>query len=184
MAVISALGLASGWEVCVREGLRASVRRPRCVARASPRGWPKGDERRSLGFALLTAITIALYTVVDGLGVRRSQAPFGYIAWLFAIDGLPIFLAVSLRRRGRVLIYFRSAWLTGLAGGLLSFAGYGIVIWALSRGAMAHVAALRETGVILAAAIGAFFLNEPFGPRRIVAAAIVVAGIAILETSR
>jgi drug/metabolite transporter (DMT)-like permease len=49
---------------------------------------------------------------------------------------------------------------------------------------MAQVAALRETGVILAAAIGAFFLNEPFGPRRIVAAAIVVAGIAILETSR
>ena len=46
---------------------------------------------------------------------------------------------------------------------------------------MAHVSALRETSVILAALIGTLLLHEPFGPRRIVAAALVAAGNALLH---
>ena len=39
------------------------------------------------------------------------------------------------------------------------------------------VAALRETSVLFAAILGATFLGEPLGRRRIAAAGIVVAGI-------
>ena len=148
------------------------------------RGWPKGDQARSVAFALITAFTIMLYTVVDGLGVRRSGAPLGYIAWLFTVDGIPLFIAAIIWRRGQVATYFRNTWHIAMLGGFLSFAGYGIAIWAMSLGAMAQVAALRETGVIFAAIIGTVFLGEPFGRRRVIAAVIVAAGIVVLQASR
>ena len=47
---------------------------------------------------------------------------------------------------------------------------------------MAHVSALRETSVILAAVIGTRFLGEPFGFRRIAAAVGVVIGIVLLQS--
>jgi uncharacterized membrane protein len=55
------------------------------------------------------------------------------------------------------------------------------VIWALSLGAMAPVAALRETSVVIAVVLGTVFLGEPFGFRRVVAAIGVTAGVVILR---
>jgi drug/metabolite transporter (DMT)-like permease len=46
---------------------------------------------------------------------------------------------------------------------------------------MAYVSALRETSVIFAAIIGATLLREPFGTRRVVAAALVAAGIVAMH---
>ena len=45
-----------------------------------------GDVRAdplAVGAALLTGLCIAAYTIVDGMGVRASGAPTGYIAWAF-----------------------------------------------------------------------------------------------------
>jgi drug/metabolite transporter (DMT)-like permease len=150
---------------------------------AFERGRPRGEKGRALAFALLTVFTIASYTVIDGLGVRRAGTSLGYIAWLFSLDGLPPLAASVLWRRGEALLSLRSSWRTGVIGGLLSFAAYGIAIWAMSEGAIAQVAALRETGVVFAAAIGALFLCEPFGGRRILAASLVAAGVALLQGS-
>ncbi len=58
---------------------------------------------------------------------------------------------------------------------------YGLVIWALSLGAMACVSALRETSVIFAVLIGWTLLGEPFGRRRAAAAILVGFGIAIMH---
>ena len=46
---------------------------------------------------------------------------------------------------------------------------------------MASVAALRETSVIFAAAIGAALLGEPFGARRVLAACVLVLGLALVQ---
>jgi drug/metabolite transporter (DMT)-like permease len=46
--------------------------------------------RRAIGFALATGVSIAAYTVADGLGVRRSSGALGHIAWLFLVEGLPL----------------------------------------------------------------------------------------------
>ena len=50
--------------------------------------------RRTLGLALLTGLTIAAYTVVDGVGVRHSGSPLGYTAWLFSASGTLVMLAL------------------------------------------------------------------------------------------
>jgi drug/metabolite transporter (DMT)-like permease len=76
------------------------------------------------------------------------------------------------------------AWKPAVGGGCMSIVAYGMVIWAMSIAPLAYVSALRETSVLLAAAIGTLLMGEPFGRRRILAAGLVVAGVAILQLSR
>ncbi|NDP43745.1 MAG: EamA family transporter, partial [Aromatoleum sp.] len=62
-----------------------------------------------------------------------------------------------------------------------SLAAYGIVLWAMTRAPVAAVAALRETSVLFAAVIGAIWLKEELGLRRLAGAATVVLGVAALK---
>jgi drug/metabolite transporter (DMT)-like permease len=48
------------------------------VAARSPATQPAASQRRATVFALATACVIALYTMIDGAGVRRSGAPAAY----------------------------------------------------------------------------------------------------------
>jgi drug/metabolite transporter (DMT)-like permease len=136
---------------------------------------------RPVLYALATGGFIAAYTVIDGLGVRASGNAIGYILWLFFLDGMPMVGYALWVRRGAVLPYFRTYWRQGLGGSVLATLAYGVVIWALGEGAMAAVSALRETSVVFAAVIGSVMLGEPFGRPRVIAAALVAAGIATLH---
>ncbi len=148
---------------------------------ALARGLPHGAEWRPTIYAVLTGITIAGYTIIDGVGARQSGDAIGYIVWLNIAEG-PWVMMVAILRRGRVIVpYLQTYWWRGAAGGAIATVGYGIAIWALSLGAMAHVAALRETSVLFGALMGTFLLRESFGPRRIAAAAVVVAGLLLMN---
>jgi drug/metabolite transporter (DMT)-like permease len=138
-------------------------------------------ESSALLLALATSVTIGAYSLVDGLGARAAGSAAGYIVWVFLAIDTP-FLAYALwRRRGRWRAAFGPSLKAGLGGALISSTAYAIAIWAMSVAPMAHVVALRETSVVMAAAIGALFLGEPFGRRRIAAAAVVAAGAALLQ---
>jgi drug/metabolite transporter (DMT)-like permease len=137
----------------------------------------------AVGFAFATGLLIGAYTVVDGLGVRRAGGAAGYAAWLLVADALPVPAYALACRADRLRAAWASTWRRASLGGALSLAAYGIVLWAQTRGALAAVAALRETSVILAALIGATVFGEGFGRRRVVAAAIVATGVALLNTA-
>jgi uncharacterized membrane protein len=64
---------------------------------------------------------------------------------------------------------------------VVSLAAYGLVLLAQTSGATAAVAALRETSIVVGAVIGTVFLGERFGLRRAVAAAVVAAGIVMVN---
>ncbi len=140
-------------------------------------GLPIVRDRWAIVYAVATAITIAAYTIADGLGARASAEPLSYIVWLSFLE-TPWVLAAALWTRG--WLFFRHArreiWKSG-AGGIIAATGYGLAIWALAHGGMAHVAALRETSVLFAALFGAYLLKEGFGPRRVVAALTILAGL-------
>ncbi len=146
--------------------------------------WRKGDplagDKKPVTLALCVGLTIGAYSLIDGLGARSAETALSYIVWLFALEHFPLTL-VALHRRGWSLVPFRRYWKRGLAGGFISAAAYGIVIWAMSVAPMAQVVALRETSVVIAAAIGMLFLGEGFGPRRIAAACVVAAGAVLLR---
>lgn len=144
-------------------------------------GVPTRAARPAIGAAVLTGVAIAAYTTLDGLGVRRSGTVAGYTGWLFLLQGPVLPMAAIVARRGRLWGQLRPHLVAGLAGGLLSLTAYGLVLWAQTRGALAPIAALRETSVIVGAVIGAVVFGERFGPWR-VAATVLVAGGVILVT--
>jgi len=136
--------------------------------------WP------ALTAAVGTGLTIAGYTVVDGVGVRASGSSLGYISWLLMIQGV-FFPALAVTvRRGRLLAELRPVAVRGLIGGALSVTAYGLVLWAQTRADLSPVAALRETSIIAGAAIGSLFFKERFGRPRMVAAVVVVSGIGLM----
>lgn len=139
------------------------------------------SDGRPVLFALGTAVFIASYTLADGYGARVAGSAHSYAAWSFVLFGAAIFAAV-FARRGRGLLRLAAA--EGprlLAGGAMGLVAYWIVIWALAQGPMAPVAALRETSVIFAALFGTVLLREPFGRLRVGAAALVAAGVVLLQ---
>jgi drug/metabolite transporter (DMT)-like permease len=146
-------------------------------------GPPWRGDPRPLAYAAGTALFIAAYTLADGMGVRRAGNALSYIVWLMIIDGLPIIFFTAYRRRRELIAALGGNWRTGCASGFLQFSAYGLVIWALSFGAMASVSALRETSVIFAAFIGAFVLKERVGVLRIAAAILVALGIALMRVA-
>lgn len=132
--------------------------------------------KAGLWYALGMACIIALYTIVDGIGVRRSGSAVSYTLWLFFLDGWGI-LAVALHfRRGLVVAHLRRRWPAALAGSVLTTGSYGIVLWAMTVASIPAVAALRETSVIFAALLGALVLKERMGSWRIAGAILVAAG--------
>ena len=131
--------------------------------------------------AVGTGLTIAAYTTVDGVGVRLSASPAGYIAWLMLLQSLCVPMFALVRRRDVLLKQSRRVLLSGLAAGALSVLAYGLVLWAQTRGALAPIAALRETSVIFGAIIGTLVFREPFGRTRITATVLVVGGILLLN---
>ncbi len=147
------------------------------------RGLPWRQDPRAVLYALTTSLFIGAYTLADGVGVRESGHALTYIAWLVALDGMPLVVIAMVRRRGRLGPALLANWRNGLLAGVISIAAYGLVIWAMSQGPMASVSAIRETSVIFAAIIGAVLLKERFGKVRIVATMLVVTGVVTLQLS-
>jgi drug/metabolite transporter (DMT)-like permease len=130
--------------------------------------------------AFATGLLIAGYTTVDGLGVRLSGTVPGYAGWLMLAESAATAVAVGAWRGGRLWTDVRGVWHIGLLGGALSVLGYGLVLWAQTRGALASVAALRESSIILGALTGTLLFGERFGVARVLATLCVAAGIATI----
>ncbi|WP_329078322.1 DMT family transporter [Streptomyces niveus] len=130
--------------------------------------------------ALATGVSIAAYTVVDGVGVRESGTPLGYIGWLMILQGSLIPLYALYARRSALIAQLRPHARLGLLGATLSVGAYALVLWAQTRAALAPIAALRESSIIVGAAIGAVFFKERFGTPRIAAAGLMVVGIGLM----
>jgi drug/metabolite transporter (DMT)-like permease len=139
--------------------------------------------RAAFAAAVGTGLTIAAYTTVDGVGVRLSGSPVGYLGWLMVLESLCVPMFAVFRRRDVLLKQPKRILLAGLAAGALSVLAYGLVLWAQTRGALAPIAALRETSVIFGAIIGTLIFREPFGRSRIAATVLVATGIVLLNLS-
>ncbi len=135
----------------------------------------------AIKWGLITSVLIACYTIIDGIGVRLAGDPLSYIAWLFLFEPIPIVSWLLFTQRKAWFGYLQKSKVNILFGGIASSAAYGLVIFAMSLGAMAMVSSLRESSVIFAALIGSLFLKEPFGRQRVIATVFVAIGIVIMR---
>lgn len=138
-------------------------------------------DARGLGLAAIIAAVIVCYTLIDGLGARRSGNAVGYVLAMLALTAL--FMLPLLARPcgfGSIGDLCRR-WKLALGGGAFVAISYGTAVWAMSKAPIGMVAALRETSVLFATAIAALVLRERMGWHRWAAALLIVAGLVALR---
>jgi phosphonate utilization associated putative membrane protein len=144
---------------------------------------------KALGYAFANALIIAVYTFVDGQGVRATVAAGAsapaYVLLLSALDGIAYPSLVWCRRsaagRRAIVAYAKRRWPVAVLGGCASIGSYAIALWAMTRAPVASVAALRETSVLFAAVLGTWLLNERFGVQRALGTLVIVGSVVALR---
>lgn len=142
---------------------------------------PLRANKAGVFLALGNAVVIAGYTLIDGLGVRRSGAPAAYTLWIFLLSGVALSAWALTRRREVFGSYIGRNWHRGLIGGVGTIGSYGLALWAMTVAPVAVVAALRETSILFGTAISALMLHERVGRARIVGVGIIATGAMLLR---
>ncbi|WP_068770619.1 DMT family transporter [Termitidicoccus mucosus] len=155
--------------------------RGRAAAGASA-GGEEAARMRGLAarYGVMSGVFIASYTLWD----RHAVA--GWLLPPLLYDAGTSFTQVALltpfawRRRAEVAREWREHRLNAFCVGLFSPASYVLVLTAMTFTPVSYVAPAREVSIIIGAFFGAKLLNEADARRRIVAAAVMAAGIALL----
>ncbi len=137
--------------------------------------------RKGLGFALINAVFIASYTVIDGLGVRLAGHSASYTMWVFLLSGAVFCCYTYWQQPAEILVLYRQQWRDGLKAGAASVLSYGLALWAMQTAPVAMVAALRESSIIFASLLAYFYLGELIDRRRLVAIVLALAGVMMLR---
>jgi drug/metabolite transporter (DMT)-like permease len=104
-----------------------------------------------------------------------------YLELAMIVPGVLYLLAVIyLRGHAYVRAQFRPST---VVAGTLMISAYGLVLLALRLAPAASVAAVRESGVVMATAMAAVLLHERVSRERFAGAVLVVVGIAALAVS-
>ncbi|MFC0131784.1 EamA family transporter [Massilia eurypsychrophila] len=135
----------------------------------------RGAERATV-FALLNACMIAAFTLIDGIGVRKSGSPLAYTMWIYMLTAIGLLAWTARTRPGELAGYARKNVGVMLVGGAASLGSYSLAVWAMTKAPVATVAALRETSILFAVAIAMLVLREKVGARRLAAIALVAFG--------
>ena len=140
-----------------------------------------GESRRLLPFALGAACATAGYTLTDGLGARVWGEPLAYVSWLMILSCLFYTPAVLALSGSHILRSDRRAWAMGMVAAAASFLAYAIAVWAMTQAPIPLVGALRETSILFAVAIGWLAFGERIDRAKLIAAALILAGVALMR---
>lgn len=129
-------------------------------------------------FALMTAVLIGTYTVVDASGARHTDNGFAYGVALTGMSAAALTVVNLVRGRGPAFAAsVRRGWARHLVSGICLATAYSLVLVAVRFAPVAYVATLRESSVVLGAALGWIVLHERLGGRRLVSALVVTVGL-------
>ncbi len=140
--------------------------------------------RAGIGYALLTGVCIAMYTLIDKQGVAYIS-PFLYL-YLMTLGVAAGMLPYILRNHGAgaVISEWRAGYRSVAAASLLLFLAYGLVLTAMRIADVSYVAPAREVGLLFALVLGAVVLKEVVTPGRVVGCGLIVAGLVLISVFR
>jgi drug/metabolite transporter (DMT)-like permease len=135
-------------------------------------------DARGVTFGAAIACCIAGYTLVDKSGIAHA-GPIPYLVLAMAIPTV-VYTGAIVRLKGAAAVR-AAVGPDAIVAGIATFVAYALVLAALQRASAASVAAVRETSVVIAAALAAIVLKERVGAPRLAGAVLVVCGIALLR---
>jgi drug/metabolite transporter (DMT)-like permease len=138
---------------------------------------------KAVAWALASAVFIAIYSISDKVAVAATN-PLVYNWWVFL--GNAVLWAPFVWRRGRVtanMDELRTNWRMALITSVLMVAAYAFALAALALTSASYVVSGRGLSVIIGAWLGSSMLKEKFGTVRIIGAALMFAGLAMMAFS-
>ena len=133
---------------------------------------------QGVGFALATGAMIAVYTVWDRQAVAALLIPPIIYYWGSIVLRLVVTTPACLSRMDQIRTIWRIDRRAVLAVAVLSPLSYCLVLYAMTMAPLSYVAPARETSILVAALYGAHFLKEGNVARRLVAALMMMLGLA------
>lgn len=130
----------------------------------------------------IVAIAIVSYSIVDGVGARLSMQSFSYLAWVFFIHW-SIYSIFIIKQEGysSCIKHVKNNYIKGMFAGGISFLGYSLILWAMTKAPIPYVAALRETSIIFVGIIGYLFLSEKMTIYKVLSLLTIVIGAILLR---
>jgi drug/metabolite transporter (DMT)-like permease len=139
-----------------------------------------GHRRRAVGFALLTGLAIASYTLWD----KQAVGPLGLqpvvYYWGTNVAETALLSAFVAHRRAEVARTWRDYRRQAVGVAVLSPLAYVLVLYALAHAPVSYVAPARELSILVGAVAGTTILAEGHGRRRLLAAGAIFVGIVAL----
>lgn len=174
LSPLGSLGVA-----LVAAGIVALHLAPRAVP---TRAESRGARRAATGWAALTGLAIAGYSLVDKGGVARIH-PVPYFM-LMELGTVALLLPLALRRRAAVRREWRARWRRIVVAAACTAGAYIMVLFALRIAKTGYVVAARELSIVLSAFVGSLWFREGALVPRLAGAAIVVGGVTCIALAR
>lgn len=137
--------------------------------------------KRIIVIALINALFIAGYTLVDGVGIRLSGQPLSYILWAFLCNSIPLVVWGVWRYRGQLAGQVKAHGAVALLGGAGTLGSYGLALWAMTMAPVAMVSALRETSIVFGMVLSFFLLREAISRTRLAGAFLIISGTVLMR---
>jgi drug/metabolite transporter (DMT)-like permease len=141
------------------------------------------DARRAVGFALLSGIMTAGYSLVNRAGVRVVPLPV-YAYLIFVLDAVVIVIARWLRGDAAWPLRRDLPWRTMALVTVLMAASYLAVLSAMRIAPVSYVVAARESSILVALLVSVLILREPPTPGRIAGGLAIFAGLVVIALTR
>ncbi len=136
--------------------------------------------RRAVGFAVLTGVTIAAYTLWDKRAVSVLGIPPLLLDWGSNLGRTLLVAPVAFARFDAVRVVWRAHRREVILVALLTPMAYILVLTALVFTPVSYVAPAREISILVGTAMGARLLAEGDVRRRMFAAGAMVLGVTAL----
>ncbi|QBD76591.1 EamA family transporter [Ktedonosporobacter rubrisoli] len=136
--------------------------------------------RPAIGYALLTGIFIASYTLWDKYAVSTLQIPPLLLDASSNILRALILTPFVIGQRNTLRESWQRYSLEALGVAILSPLAYILILFALTMSPVSHVAPLRECSVLIGTLLGARLLSEGHKWQRLGAAGIIMLGSILL----
>ncbi|WGD30465.1 DMT family transporter [Ancylobacter sp. WKF20] len=138
-------------------------------------------EGRALLLALGSGVAATAFTIVDGTAARVTGQANLYTTWLFVADAVVITILLLSWKGRRAVAPLLTFLPWGLLGGTMLFVSYWLSVWAMTQAPIGLVTAVRESSVLFGAILSVTLLREPLRADRVIAAFLVVSGLALIK---
>ncbi len=152
-----------------------------------PRLWNKAHDPAQrarmlagLRWGALTGMLIALYSVIDGYAVKVMLISPILVDYIGNAMRIPFMLPAVLADRAGFWRDARAQWRAALLLAAVSPLAYVLVLYAVQQAPLSHVAPAREVSMLFAALLGGRLLGETDRGLRLLGAACIAGGVAML----